>query len=1735
MHADRQGIDKHPEGPFRPCRTLQAAGDHGTEDHVIATSATGQHLGPGDMEQHGRGHPAFPCQVADLPAEGVAQLHLGFFDVVAVALDFQQIERRGGLLDIGQAAAEVVFVDLGRRGEDMRDKLPIRLRGRQIGRLALHQQANFLEDDFLGDVIADHMMVEQGQQPTLGVRVAGDAGAHQRRLLQVQAHLLRIGQAIQLGVQVFIRRQGEGLDRQLRLAMDHLDRLRQADPVHRAAQDVMSVDDPLQGFEKGVEARAVVELDHRAHHVGVALIVQQVMEEDALLQRRQGVDVLDIGGPAGSGVDDLFKLGSVQFHQWQHVRCQVRAVGRDTVGRRLEQGLVVEADGLGHFLHAGCGEHGADTGIQALLAQAVDQADGQQRVAAEFEEAVVAADLLNAQQVLPDSRDNLLDLAARCLVGAAGKGIVRRGRQGLAVEFAIWRQWQRVENHEGAWQHVFGQLRRQFRTQTGGIEVRFWLGDHIGHQAFFSRTIFAGDHHGLFDPGAVAEARLDFSQFDTETTDFDLEVVTTQVFDTTVGHVARQVARLVHPGIGAGAEWIDEETLGVNLFEVQVTPRHAVATNENLTSHAIRYGLLMGVEQVDTGVGHRLADGRIATAFAAGHGIVSDIGRGARDCCLGRTIGVDQPCMRRADFIPELELLCRERVAGDVDQAHISQTLCGDLWLVVPFSGEGVPVGGGHMQESRTNAVILRAFAAEDLLAWRQGGPGQQRREDFLHRQVEVQGVLLQHGVRRSQTEQPCGIEAVVDQATVFDHHSFWITGGAGGVDHIGQVACAQGWHDRVMVTFSRLIVVEQYQRQRQCRQAFLQYTLGQQCRRLAVLDHVGQTFDRIGRVQRHIGCTGLEHAQQADHHFHATFDADRHPIIRADAQADQVMGQAVGLAVQFGIAQALRLEGHRDGLRLREDLFLEQLMNGAVLRIRHFGCIEAHQQMLTLAGIKQRHVFQHLAVIRNHGFQQTLEVTEVTNHGAFVEQRRGVFQRTEQTALGFAQVQGDIEFGQGTGCGQIFELQIAEGEVRAAQVLPGQHRLEDRAVGQAAHRLDHFHHLLERQVLMGLGTEGTGLDPGQQCLGGRLFAEVDADRQGVDEQADQPFDFTACAVGHRRTDHHVVLAGQAAQQRGPGAHDGHIQGGAVTLTEGLEATGQVLVEAHRQRGTGIVLLRRTHPVGRQHQQCWCLRQGLLPIAALLLQQIATEPATLPHGVVQVLERQRCQRIVLTLAERGIERGELAGQHGNRPAIGDDMVHGHQQDMMVLGQFDQTATNQRPLCQVERLQCFLSGQHLELGFGIRQPLQIVQLQAEAGIRRGNPLQGLFVITQGKGGAQAFVARDDALQRPLQGHAVKGAAQAEAARHMVGRAGTFHLREEPQTLLGEGQRPGLVTRHRHDLRQRTAPGLGNHLGQGRQLGMGKQLRQAHLNPQSLADLRNQTHRQQRVTAQFEELVMAADLGQAEQFLPELGQGDFYIALRRRIATADHRLQIRRRQGLAVELAVGAQRQAIQVHKGTGYHVFGQMFEQLDTQLPGRCRFAAQVGDQALAVRLPRIVLAGNHHHFTHTGAQGQGGLDFADFDAQAANLHLEVIAAQVFQGAVGQPAPQVASLVQARLRIAGKRVGDKTFGAQLWLVQVTAGDTDAADMQFPGHTQGLNLAQGIQHIHLDIGNRPADRHAFARIARTALPGSDVNGRFGRAIEVMQLDTRQLLLEASLQATGQGLTAAQHATQVGEVAV
>ena len=396
--------------------------------------------------------------LAQATAQGGVEAAPGFAHALAAAVHVEHPERRRRLLEIAEAFAEVGLVlGLG-HGAGLGDEVAVRGRRRQAFGLADQQPLHFLEQQLDGVVVVGDVMVQQREQPLALFGVERGHRRQQRRPAQVEADAARVGAFAQPLQRARAGFDLDHLQAQRRLAMHDLDRLEQALPAHRGAQDVVAVDHRLQGAQECVQALAGVEGQHRAQQVGVAAVaVEQVVEQDALLQRRERVDVLDIADPARHARDDAVDLVLGQRRQRQQLGGDRDGRRRDRVGRdRRGRRDPVRADALGQIAERRRGEHRAHVGFQAMLAQPFNHADHQQRVAAEFEETVVAADLFEVQQFLPDLRNGLLDLAARRLVFARQHRAVVRRRQRLAVELAVGGQRHRIEHNERARQHVVG-------------------------------------------------------------------------------------------------------------------------------------------------------------------------------------------------------------------------------------------------------------------------------------------------------------------------------------------------------------------------------------------------------------------------------------------------------------------------------------------------------------------------------------------------------------------------------------------------------------------------------------------------------------------------------------------------------------------------------------------------------------------------------------------------------------------------------------------------------------------------------------------------------------------------------------------------------------------------------------------------------------------------------------------------------------------------------------------------------------------------------------------------------------------------------------------------------------------------------------------------------------------------------------------------------------------------------
>ncbi len=241
---------------------------------------------------------------------------------------------------------------------------------------------------------------------------------------------------------------------QNRLAPHHLHRLFEGIPRQAGAQDVMAVDHLLQRLGERFQLFTAGKAEHRVLLVRIALVGDVVIQQ-AFLQRRQWVDLLHIGGAAGDRGDDAFYRRRVQFGQRQQVRSNQLATRRNTVGRHIKHGAL--ANRCRQCGQGRLAEQHLHVGLQPDLAHVLHQLDRQQRMAAQLEEMVMPPYLLDVQHVGPDLRQGDFRSTFWGLVDSTDKCIGTGCRQGLAVEFAVGRQGQRVQLYVGLRHHVIRQ------------------------------------------------------------------------------------------------------------------------------------------------------------------------------------------------------------------------------------------------------------------------------------------------------------------------------------------------------------------------------------------------------------------------------------------------------------------------------------------------------------------------------------------------------------------------------------------------------------------------------------------------------------------------------------------------------------------------------------------------------------------------------------------------------------------------------------------------------------------------------------------------------------------------------------------------------------------------------------------------------------------------------------------------------------------------------------------------------------------------------------------------------------------------------------------------------------------------------------------------------------------------------------------------------------------------------
>ncbi|MCY1014112.1 hypothetical protein OV079_53080 [Nannocystis pusilla] len=193
---------------------------------------------------------------------------------------------------------------------------------------------------------------------------------------------------------------------------------------------------------------------------------------------------------------------------------------------------------------------------------------------------------------------------------------------------------------------------------------------------------------------------------------------------------------------------------------------------------------------------------------------------------------------------------------------------------------------------------------------------------------------------------------------------------------------------------------------------------------------------------------------------------------------------------------------------------------------------------------------------------------------------------------------------------------------------------------------------LLERDVLVLVGREHGVADPREQGGERGIVGEVEADRQGVDEEAGHRLELDPAARRGGQSDHQIVLIGESPQDGREYREDGLRQGGApgprkaAERGQGGRRGGEC--DARAAMGRGVA----ARAVGGQCEQGGRPGEAGPPAGERGRVALARLRAALPGGVIGVGRRGRSgarRRIV-------VEPAELVQEQRFGPGVGDDVV-----------------------------------------------------------------------------------------------------------------------------------------------------------------------------------------------------------------------------------------------------------------------------------------------------------------------------------------------------------------------------------------------------------------------------------------------------------------------------------------------
>ena len=240
---------------------------------------------------------------------------------------------------------------------------------------------------------------------------------------------------------------------------------------------------------------------------------------------------------------------------------------------------------------------------------------------------------------------------------------------------------------------------------------------------------------------------------------------------------------------------------------------------------------------------------------------------------------------------------------------------------------------------------------------------------------------------------------------------------------------------------------------------------------------------------------------------------------------------------------------------------------------------------------------------------------------GPAVEQIARILERGQQAVVRLTHDQRKGELRRTALEHDVAHPQIGKGALSTTRSLEREEHLGERRMTELPTWVDCSDQLLERKLLVLIGSERRLPHPGDKLAETRIPGKVDPQRQRVYEEPDHFVELGPRPVCDRSSDNEILLAAVSPHERAERRQQQHEQGGVL-----LERT---LLQPSRQRSrkqpppvpSAVALRRRRRPIRGQLEPRRSRRQPTAPIGEQLVEPLTRQPLVLPDREVRVLQR----------------------------------------------------------------------------------------------------------------------------------------------------------------------------------------------------------------------------------------------------------------------------------------------------------------------------------------------------------------------------------------------------------------------------------------------------------------------------------------------------------------------------------